>query len=63
MFELLSLTWNIEGNLGGHISFFFSSIFSIILLLILEHFKVIYIIRRHFIKVSRKVNIPEEIQK
>lgn len=63
MFELLSLTWNIEGNLGGHISFFFSSIFSIILLLILEHYKVIYIVRRHFIKASRMVKNPEVIQK
>ena len=57
MFELLSITWNIEGNLGGRLSFIFSSIFSIILLLLLERYKIIVIKRRHFIKVNKATKI------
>lgn len=61
LFELLSITWNIEGNLGGRIAFFFSSIFSIIVLLILEHYKVISITRRRFIKITKVEKKTEEI--
>lgn len=61
MFELLSITWNIEGNFGGRISFIFSSIFSIILLLIIERYQIIVIKRRHFIKVTKNIkNIKVE---
>ncbi len=66
MFEMLSITWNIEGNLGGRIAFFFSSIFAILLLLLLERFKVVVIKRRHFIKevkVIKKSENSSESQK
>lgn len=63
MFEMLSITWNIEGNIGGRIAFFFSSIFTIILLLILERYQIVVIKRRHFIKKTKVIkksdNVPE----
>lgn len=61
MFEMLSITWNIEGNLGGRIAFFFSSIFTILLLLLLERYKVVVITRHHFIKEAKVIKKSENI--
>ncbi len=66
MFEMLSITWNIEGNFGGRIAFFFSSIFTIILLLIIERYKIVVIKRRHFVKKTKVIkysDIVSETQK
>ena len=60
MFEIMSIAWNIEGNFGGRISVFFSSIFSIMVLLFLEHHKIITITRRRFITVTKVVKKTEE---
>lgn len=44
-FELLSMTWNIEGKLDNYFSFFFGSALTVVLLLLLEKYKAISIIK------------------